>query len=715
MLDKCLPKIFNPLKHELLFNSGRLTRPCTIEGLLVTWTLNGRMTSDGTQLKDRSTSATHEAMQGQSVLFSGSQYGTVDLTGHEHLNEEVWTIEFEFYNSVAIDAATTGQQIIQIGSDDFLNGPIFGAFTGAITDEILSIASGAAVLARSSYAHATESIAIGKHIARFQWNGSGYDIYLDGLQVNNASSGTQVVLVLDELILGNGLANLNNTALYNITLKNEAGTVIWQNYLAGGPDATDTELSVVGPDVSWSGFTWPTNRIQSALYGSKKHNELGYSVGVTDNVEYFEAPFSDIDVTDLGDGDFLVAVDGGSRRSTTLVVGNYYTATFTISGYVSGVAGISGSTTTDANKYPNANGTFTIDFIHDGSNPGYLRFVSTVAGVTFSDISVEQLPQGYIPASLDNPSQDIYGNALTYSGRAAQPLDVFGYTVGWDGATSAELDSAVTLSGDFRSVSLVNTSGGINRALWGGDSDTEGWFRITSIGTPGMMIDGNSYIFSSLSIPDNTDILVDIKRVGTDLIATVGEESETINSVSTANIIVRYLGVKNINQSRFTGLLPRIKFYNASNVLTNHWVIESGSQLNQSTIYDVVGGNHATLSGHTTPAFDTLFQPSYLAQNGGEVSGQNIIPYPLGTNTFNGIHDAPEDTFRVKSLPTVEIEEADLTGIFINKTTGATNYVDPYDLVDILYYQWKNSTDFLLYNEDISGTCRGKTEKYLGK
>ncbi len=606
-----------------------LMSPGPCEDNLVAW-WKDEWSDDGTQLLDLSTSATHEAMQGQSLLFSGAQYGTVDLTDYEHLNEEVWTIEFEFHNSVAINATYTGRVAVQVDDKGTSNGVAFGSATSYLTDEIISVASGAAT-GRSGWTSPTESISVGKHLVKIQWDGSGYEIWLDGVQKNNATSGTQELLLLNRLILGarGDLATfLNNTALYNITLKREDGTVIWQNYLAGGPDATDTELSVVGPDVSLVGFTWPGDRIQSALYGSKKHNELGYSVGVTDGVELWVNPNTEtIDASnystfDTETGIGRIVSDGTTvelRVPGTLTTGLVYKFIYVEeSGSTGNVRVVSSSPIYDLDS-----GSETVNLTAATSN--LIIWNDGACDVTFT-LSVQYAPQGYIPASLTTPSQDIYGNALTYSGRAAQPLDVFGYVPTFAGSetlTLAHLTGSETVTSSTGTSTVAVVAGGLT----------------FTAGTVGRVV-----------LSDGSDL-----------------------------------------------------------------IFESGSLLTGTTVYNIDGtGRHGTIVGGTTPIFDTLFQPSYLAQYGGEVSGQNIIPYPLGTNTFSGVHDAPEDTFAVEvAVASVEIEEADLRGFWINKTTGAANSVDPYDVEWIPDYQFSNDTDILLYSTDVTETCDRRTEQYM--
>ncbi len=842
-----------------------LMSPGPCEDNLVAW-WKDEWSDDGTQLLDLSTTATHEAMQGQSLLFSGAQYGTVDLTGYEYLNEEVWTIEFEFYNSVAIDRNTVNEHALHIGDSAFTDGVALGGGTALLTDEILYTLSGAG--GRSAYTSSTAAIGVGKHDIKLQWDGTNYEIWLDGVRVDNATSGTQAVWLFNELFIGargDFGALLNNTSLYNITLKNEAGTTIWQNYLANGSGNVAT--SVIGPDVTLTGFTMDDDWISSALYGSTKHNELGYSVGVTDGVELWD---DDLATDQRGNwtynGDGTWTSDGSQSAASELYVsgvneiGDADRFVWEIISISAGTVGASNRGTTD---YESNVGEYVDDLI-----AGAGGWVGMVADINFAGTirlsSIQKLPQGYIPASLTTPTQDIYGNDLTYSGRAAQPLDVFGYTVGWDGATTTALDTAVPLSGNFTAEFYVDVTGTGNNCVLGQSASADNYIIFDVTNSRMLVKIGGDYtVFSNIIA--KTGIFT-VSRVDDNITVIGGGVTQTLGITTTTDVEFSSIGTSN-SGSRLNGVLQYVKLYNASNTLTNHWVIESGSQLNQGIIYDVVGGNHATMVGHTTPAFDTLFQPSYLAQYGG-VEVENLLKYSedigsseygvaagatkLGTdiivfdsqsssrlyneatnrvttptigdtyrfkaklsaattasktinllilenggsylsstktvsvedngghyeveytvanvypllcwvtnvdseagqvvatelqltkkqsdgtyaeyiqtigtaiplsiapngvtdlpNSFDSIHDAPEDVFIVNTLATVEIEEADLTGFWINKTTGAANSVDPYDIEWIPDYQFSNETDILLYSEDVTETCDRRTEQYM--
>ncbi len=422
------------------------------------------------------------------------------------------------------------------------------------------------------------------------------------------------------------------------------------------------------------GFTLDDDWIESALYGSTKHNELGYSVGVTTNVHLIENEADREFTSDTGFWvDNNVVISGGVAtfndptvcslsKYTFLTIGKTYYVRLGISRRTVGGINVNGSGGFDS----------VGDHVYTFTAASDSLIIYRQSGATDLDLDyfyIEELPQGYIPASLTNPTEDIYGNDLTYSGRAAQPLDVFGYTVGWDGVTYGvtNYNLGSTEFYDFEMPVSTSSFAADMRPL-GGSNDS---FSVRMVSTTSIRIyygDGsttNSVTYSGVPTISETPQIYRIKvnRVTGEVELFVdGVSQGTKSGLSLPGSFTQNLsiGASGTGTGDLVGIMPWVKRYDSVGNLTNYWIVESGSQLTQGTIYDVVGGNHATMSGATTPAFDTLLQPSYLAQYGGEVSGQNIIPYPLGTNTFNSIHDAPPgDTFVTEVLPTPEMVSAD--------------------------------------------------------
>ncbi len=675
---------------------------------------------DGTALKDQSTPEIHEALQAGSVEFRGAQYGSVDLTGYEYLNAEVWTIEFEFYNSVAIHSAVVPQMTTHIGTVQTYNGVLFGAFTGALLDEVITVASG--VDGRSAF---TSDIAFiigaGAHTLKIQWNGTGYDIYLDDVQVNNATAGTEAVLILNRLLFGaDGAASayfLNNTNLYNITLKNQAGTVIFQNAMAYGADANI--ISTVGPDGTLVGGL-TSDRVLSSLFGHDGYNTLGWSEGVTDGVELI--PSLDFNNWNEAQGAVVTSANsfeedsnGGGVFKLLLTVGVNYR--LIIAGAASASLKITNGGITAV--YGTNFGTHDFTAVNDGNL--YLKLIAPGTCIVTS-ISLQEIPQGIIPADPALNGLDIYGNPLTYSGKAQQNLDVFGYTVDWDGVAYATLTSAIDAAGDWKIITGVNIPALISRAYF---ISGAGYSIRLDVGRIFKIIAGGPVVtFAGVVIVEDTYYDISFIVVGTSVTVTAVDllgniQTETKTMVRGAGNF-QYIVSSDSLVGSFIGTMPYMQFYNASNTLTNHWVMEGRNAVGdiQTTIYDVVGDNDTTIVSGTTPLYTEamLDVPSYLARWGGHIDAVNVVPFgaTAEANTFNGPWDAPDDILTAKvSVATLKIQEADLTGFWINKTTGVANTVAVEDVALIPDYQYRNYRSNALYSESLTGKRKDQADRYF--
>lgn len=255
-------KVQNKISNKLFdkkggkFASKYELSPC-VGGLIANF--NGQVL-DSSYLLDTVASGFRVAEESISTYFDGSTYITYDLTGYEHLNEECHEIEIEFYNTVVINKDTTAMQSIHLDSQVAWNGIAFGSFTSTLTDEIISVATNSISSSRDGWVSATESIPIGRHRLRIVWNTSVYDIYIDGVLVSNEHSGTAAVLKLDEIKIG--ADNLNgrkadNTYLYNCTIKNASGVVIFQDSLAAGSgNLTAPDVGPAGTIVGYTDTPW---------------------------------------------------------------------------------------------------------------------------------------------------------------------------------------------------------------------------------------------------------------------------------------------------------------------------------------------------------------------------------------------------------------------------------------------------------------------------
>lgn len=175
----------------------------------------------------------------------------------------VGTVSCWFYNDVSIGTSTTGQVIFSQGGSDF--GITLGNQTGNLTDELIFIQYGGGAF---GYTATGGSIASGWHHVMMAWVSSsstnpgnpGYDFWLDGIKVGNASGGTVPTsadtLVSTGFYLG---ARGGNYRFFNGKIDEFA---LWAgdvsgdiaNIYNGGNGAVDlSDSSVVGtaPNIWW--------------------------------------------------------------------------------------------------------------------------------------------------------------------------------------------------------------------------------------------------------------------------------------------------------------------------------------------------------------------------------------------------------------------------------------------------------------------------------
>lgn len=199
-------------------------------------------------------------------------------------------------------------------------------------------------------------------------------------------------------------------------------------------------------------------------------------------------------------------------------------------------------------------------------------------------------------------------------------LSIYGLSGNWDGSTYVNVD-AVVFSDNFTVEAYVNLNA-IDQELSrsGPSSDIirytgSNWF---------CRCGGANIPFSSVT---GTEGVLTVSRTNTELTLSIGLESQTLTCTTDdwhfkLASVVRYLN----------GIVSYIKLYEANGELVNWWICQSSEATTQVTIYDVVGGNHATLQGATTPFFTQEIDGSYLLQYGYELNGINYIPSGANTN-----------------------------------------------------------------------------------
>jgi len=215
---------------------------------------------------------------------------------------DVSAASFWFYTANALDASSSTQSPLFLGNDsttsyEMLN---LGSSTGLLTDEMIAvIIKRGATQYRSGYCSATDNISVGWHNVVITHGGTYYDIYLDGVQVDNCyDGGTHPTIDANNVRIGvsreavsyfNGtlsdirlynitLSGDNIAGLYNQTYNNITGLKAWFKLNDGsGSSVSDSAESNTGtlygnpvwfnPDVDFGGLSISSGSNYDATFG----------------------------------------------------------------------------------------------------------------------------------------------------------------------------------------------------------------------------------------------------------------------------------------------------------------------------------------------------------------------------------------------------------------------------------------------------------------
>lgn len=392
--------------------------------------------SDGTYLIDSSPGVgTRIAEKAISTKFDGATSITYDLTGYEHLNAECHEISIDFYNTVEITKDTAGAVLVNVGSREDYTGINIGSVTGLLADEVICVVNGGT----ASRSGSVGTIPVGRHTISAIWSDSDYGIYFDGVKVDSLYVGTPAIITLTRLIVGmgsGGVGPLNNTYLSNLIIKDADGQVIFQDPLAAGAgNYTVPKVGVPGLIAGYTGTPWSEN-----LGFGYDWNEEGHSDGsvetLTDNVELFADPTVNSPWIDNGDGSYTI--DGSQVAYIGLsvagagIIGESYKLSFDVDNTTAGT--VQSQIGSGVGDIASASGHYEEIVTCADYRSTQINANASFSG-TVSNISVQKVIPGKIPQDPDNPSLDVYGNALNMPGKARNNLNLYSYTVDWDGAT----------------------------------------------------------------------------------------------------------------------------------------------------------------------------------------------------------------------------------------------------------------------------------------
>ncbi|MFA6340709.1 MAG: LamG-like jellyroll fold domain-containing protein [Candidatus Paceibacterota bacterium] len=184
---------------------------------------------------------TWQATEGYNGKGAYSFNGTNNYIGIGNINKTARTASVWFKPSSIINKDSAAALLLN--AEGSFSGIHLGAATTALTNEIISVLD--APGGRSGWCNSTESISAGWHNVTMAWNGSRYDIYLDGVLKNNCISGTPVELSASNVRIGerpngdypfNGL--IDNVRIYESGLSSSEIQKLYAERKAGYEVAT---------------------------------------------------------------------------------------------------------------------------------------------------------------------------------------------------------------------------------------------------------------------------------------------------------------------------------------------------------------------------------------------------------------------------------------------------------------------------------------------
>jgi len=206
---------------------------------------------------------------GEKAAFNGSEYlvtnsasevfspyalefdGTNDYIDSS-FSGNVYACSLWFKPSSVINAGDALQYLISFGGN--WDGVILGEMTGQLSNELILITD-TSITGRSAYTASGGSISAEWHHLCLNWSGSVYEIWLDGANVQNATTGTPTLINASAIQIGrrstssyyNFDGSLSNVSIWNATL---TSSQILELYNSGKPSDLNTH-SAASNLVGW--------------------------------------------------------------------------------------------------------------------------------------------------------------------------------------------------------------------------------------------------------------------------------------------------------------------------------------------------------------------------------------------------------------------------------------------------------------------------------
>lgn len=218
---------------------------------------------------------------GYSMEFHGTDdYITASYSG----DVNACSIWFKPENTITTSTAT--EYLISFGNE--YDGVLLGSSTSGLTDELITINNDVGGIGRSAYTASSGTISDSFHHLCFNWSGTVYQIWLDGVNVQNVSNGTPALIASTAVQIGrNSLVastvrdfngNISNVAIFDRTLTQ--GEII-RIYNGGSPgnlsSLNPTSWWSLGSDSYFNGSNWVCPDI-----GSNSNDGTSVNLGAED-------------------------------------------------------------------------------------------------------------------------------------------------------------------------------------------------------------------------------------------------------------------------------------------------------------------------------------------------------------------------------------------------------------------------------------------------
>jgi hypothetical protein len=276
---------------------------------------------------------------------------------------KIYSASVFFYIEDAIVADTQGGNgalFTGSGADDDML--FIGSHTGNIAQEIILVGS-----STNATVYQASSLSAGHHHIAISWDGTQYDIYLDGTQVTTANIGTPALLDSDDLIIGNGDDDSDGYGSFNGQIHSLS---LWNKSL------TATEIKEL-----YSGMAVP--------FKYKGANQTNLITGWTNSGAYGFANFgsSGADLTQFdGDGTLAYAY----TNTVPFVVGAKYRLTVVLDNTSGSLPNLMIAEVNGANSISGTDGSFNFagTELADGTNT--FEFTATSAFTTSKRVVLQE-------------------------------------------------------------------------------------------------------------------------------------------------------------------------------------------------------------------------------------------------------------------------------------------------------------------------------------